>query len=106
MNDELSRAAVKTREYLKKAEILTLAQRSDEARSVLNLGLAEADQAANRSPTALNLFLRARVRLALGNSEGSRSDLEAALDRSPRFSAAAKLLAGLPPPAEAERISP
>ncbi len=95
INQELESAAVKTEWYLRRAEVFERTGDHLEVLSDLHQAMAEADQALRRRDTAINLLSRARVLIALGRIHEAREDLQRAVDKSPRFSEAKRLLRSL-----------
>lgn len=95
INEQLEKAAVKTDWYLLRAEVFEQTGDHMEVLSDLNLAMAEADQALRRRNTAINLLSRAKVLIALGRMSEAREDLQRAVDKSPRFAEASRLLSSL-----------
>jgi tetratricopeptide (TPR) repeat protein len=92
---QLSRAAVKTEWYLRRADVLAAAGRMNEATADREAALREADAAVLRTGSGLQLYSRAKVQAALGRIDGAKHDLEMVLEKSPRFAEAREMLAKL-----------
>jgi tetratricopeptide (TPR) repeat protein len=95
VNEQLARASVKTDWYLRRADVLAAAGRTNEARADRQTALREADAAVEKTGSGMQLYARARAQAALGLIDNARHDLELVLEKSPRFAEARDLLAKL-----------
>ena len=95
IDEGLSRVPVKTEGHLRRAEVFEACGQVERARLERSRALAEANRVLRKRATAIHLFSRAKVHVTLGHLEDAKSDLELALDWSPRFSGARELLGQL-----------
>ena len=103
---ELAGAAVKADWYLKRAEVLSAAGRAAEAVGAREKALRAADDAVEQNGNGMHLLSRAKVRMALGQLEGAKQDLELVLMKSPRFAEAREMLAAMGPARNDEGMKP
>jgi len=106
IDEQLASAAVKTDWYLRRAEVLTAAGRSNEARVARATALEQANLAVAQNASGIHLFSRAKVQAALGRVEDAKHDLELVLEKSPRFAEARELLAALDTPNNDKGMKP
>ncbi len=99
IDDAERSATTRTVWHLQRAEVLRAAGRSEESRRSLEHALVEAERVLARRRSPLNLYQRARVHVALGDTSAARRDLQAALQAAPRFKKAQALLVELEAPA-------
>lgn len=92
IDQELQRTAVKTNWYLRKAEVLQAAGRTEEATLALDMALVEANEVIEKRATGIHLYSRAKVYVALGRIDEAKEDLENVLYKSPRFTEARDLM--------------
>jgi tetratricopeptide (TPR) repeat protein len=92
VDNELTRAPIKTGWLLRRAEILSATGQNAEADGELQVALEDANKALQKRPTAIHLLARAKVLLALGRLEEAREDLQICIQISPRFVECNKLL--------------
>ncbi len=95
LDDELARASVKTEWYLRRADVLAASGQAEKAQLELERALAEANRVLKKRATAINLFSRAKVYIAMGRWEAAKRDLRVAVRKSPRFAEANALLKNL-----------
>ncbi len=95
VDEELSKASVKTPWYLQRAEILTRMGRANEAQQTREQALAETNLALGKRPTAIHRVSRAKVYMAMGRLEEAKRDLQLAVQIAPHYAEAGELLASL-----------
>ena len=95
IDDAMARLPIKTEWLLRKADVLEAMGRQDAARTQREAALAEAERVLGERATGIHLVSRAKALLALGRPESASIDLEAALAKSPQFTEARDLLAGI-----------
>ena len=98
----LRQAQIKTEWYLRRAEVLAAAGRSEQARGDLQKALDQANGALAKRRTAIHLVSRAKVFAAMHRSEDALADVRQAVRQSPKFREAAELLGEL----QAEKVAP
>jgi tetratricopeptide (TPR) repeat protein len=92
IDQELGRSPIRTHWYLRRAEVFEASGQVKEARSERMRALKEANRLLRSRPNALNLYSRAQVNAALGRTADARRDLQSALAKLPRLTAARELL--------------
>jgi tetratricopeptide (TPR) repeat protein len=92
IDEVVAAVPVKTDWYLRRAEVLKVAGRDQEAQRALELALSEANRVLKKRTTGIHLYARAKVYAALGQADEARQDLQAVLLKSPRFVQARELL--------------
>jgi tetratricopeptide (TPR) repeat protein len=92
IDEQITRATVKTQWYLQRAEVLGQMGQGDAARKTYEKALSEANRILGKRSTALHLLARAKVLNALGKRAEALRDLRNVLQKSPGFGEAQKLL--------------
>jgi len=95
IDEALEQVPVKTDWYLRRADVLQAAGKTQEAGSALTQALAEANRVVEKRATGIHLFSRAKVYVALGRTNEAKQDLEFVLLKSPRFVEGLELMAQL-----------
>lgn len=92
IDEELARSSVKAPWYRQRAEILAIMGQPDASRLAYEQALAETNRILAKRPTTLHLLARAKILHALGQRAEAVRDLQEALNKSPGYGEAEKLL--------------
>lgn len=92
IDEELARSSVKVPWYRQRAEILVIMGQPDASRLAYEQALAETNRILAKRPTTLHLVARAKILHAMGQRDEAVRDLQEALNKSPGYGEAEKLL--------------
>jgi tetratricopeptide (TPR) repeat protein len=92
IDDELAQASVKTLWFLRRAYVLDAMGQSAQSQAELERALTEANRVLTRKATAIHLFSRAKVFVALGRPDDAKRDLEMSVRLAPGFAEARNML--------------
>lgn len=92
IDEEVARSSVKTPWYLERAELLAIMGRPDASRLAYEQALTETNRMLAKRPTVLHLVARAKILRAMGQRDEAIRDLQEALNKSPGYDEAEKLL--------------
>jgi hypothetical protein len=95
VDQEVTRAPVKTLWLLRRAEVRTAMGQPDQAQADLEAALAEANRVLGRKITPIHLLSRAKVLIAMARFADARSALDSCVELVPGFAECRQLLDNL-----------
>jgi tetratricopeptide (TPR) repeat protein len=92
IDEQLTRFPSNTQWYLQRAQVLSQMGQNEEAGKTYDQALTQANRMLGKRQTAIHLLARAKILNAMGKREDAVRDLREALQKSPQFDEAEKLL--------------
>lgn len=92
IDEQLTRFPSNTQWYLQRAQVLSQMGQNEEAGKTYEQALTQANRMLGKRQTAIHLLARAKILNAMGKREDAVRDLREALQKSPQFEEAEKLL--------------